>query len=233
MSIAKRAGDVVEGRVPGQPREGRAVVPGLARERVQDLAEAVRTRVERAGEPGGQDARDRGEPEDAGAEHEGDQHRHLDLEGFDLLAEELRRPADHEPRDEHGQDRADDEHPVHPGTDPARGDLAELHVEQRDEPRDGLRAVMPGVDRAGARAGRGRHEQPADRRAEADLLALHVADVRLVHGGREQRVAGVLDVHRPDRADEQDRPPWRRRSPIPGADRRRTSRRCRSARTSR
>ena len=50
-------------------------------------------------------------------EHERDEHRHLDLEGLDLLAEVLGRPADHQAGDEHGQDRADDEHPVHPGAD--------------------------------------------------------------------------------------------------------------------
>ena len=114
------AGDVVEGRVPGQAGEGRAVVAGLAGEGVEDLAEAVRARVERAGRALGQDARERREPEDAGAEHEGDEHRHLDLERLDLLAEVLGRPADHQAGDEHRQDRADDEHAVHAGADAAR-----------------------------------------------------------------------------------------------------------------
>ena len=45
----ERPGDVVEGRVAGQPGEGRAVVAGLAGERVQDLAEAVRAGVQRPG----------------------------------------------------------------------------------------------------------------------------------------------------------------------------------------
>ena len=185
----ERARDVVEGRVAGQPGEGRAVVAGLAREGVQDLAEAVRTRVERPGRALRQHARDRREAEDAGAEDERDEHRHLDLEGLDLLAEVLRRPADHQAGDEHGEDRADDEHPVHPGADAARRDLAELDVEQRDEPGDRLGAVVPGVDGAGARAGRDRHEQAADGGTEADLLAFHVAEARLVDAGREQRVA--------------------------------------------
>ena len=71
-------------------------------------------------------------------------------------------------------------------------------------PGDRLGAVVPGVDRAGARAGRDGHEQATDRRPEAGLLALHVAEAGLVDAGREQRVADVLDVHRADRADEQD-----------------------------
>ena len=107
--------------------------------------------------------------------------------------------------------------PYMPAPMPPGRDLAELHVEERDEPGDRLGAVMPGVDGAGARAGRGGHEQAADRRAEADLLAFHVADAGLVDAGREERVADELDVHRDDGADEQDRSPSRRRSSSPGA----------------
>ena len=94
--------------------------------------------VQRAGHALGQDAREGREAEDAGAQDEGDEHRHLDLERLDLLAEVLGRPADHQAGDEHGQDRADDQHAVHAGADAARRDLAELHVEQRDEAGDRL-----------------------------------------------------------------------------------------------
>ena len=97
--------------------------------------------------------------------------------------------------------------PYMPGADAARRDLAELHVEERHEAGDRLGAVVPRVDGAGAGAGRGGHEQAADGRAEADLLAFHVAEAGLVDARREQRVAGVLDVHRDDGADQQDRPP--------------------------
>ena len=165
----------------------------------------MRAGVERAGDPFRQDAGERGEAEDAGAEDEGDEHRHLDLEGLDLLAEVLRRPADHQAGDEHRQDGADDEHAVHARTDAAGRDLAELHVEQRDETGDRLEAVVPGVDGAGAGAGRDRREQATEGGTETDLLAFHVAERRLVDGRREQRVADVLVVHRDDGADEQDR----------------------------
>src|SRR6478752_1279456 len=127
------ARDVVEGRVAGQARERRPIVGGLARERVEDLAEAVGTLVEGSRRALRQDAREGGEAEDAGAEHQRADHRHLDLERLDLLAEIFRRPADHLAGDEHGENRADDQHPVDPGPDPARADLSELHVEERDE----------------------------------------------------------------------------------------------------
>ena len=61
----------------------------------------------------------------------------------------------------------------------------------------------------GAGAGRDGREQAADGRAEADLLALHVADAGLVDAGREQRVADELDVHRDDAPTTQDRRPSR------------------------
>ena len=154
--------------------------------------------------PASVDRREGREAEDARAEHEGDEHRHLDLERLDLLAEVLGRAADHQAGDEHGEDRADDQHPVHPGADAAGRDLAQLHVEQRDEAGDRLGAVVPRVDRARAGAGRDGHEQAAERRPEADLLALHVAQAGLVDRGREQRVADVLDVHRADGADRED-----------------------------
>ena len=89
--------------------------------------------------------------------------------------------------------------PYMPAPMPPGRDLAELHVEQRDQPGDGLGTVMPRVDRAGARAGRGGHEQPADGGAESGLLALHVADASLVDLRREQRVADEFHVHRRER----------------------------------
>src|SRR5262245_19350972 len=130
------AGDVVEGRVPAESSERGAVVAGLAGEGVEDLAEAMGPGVERAGKARLRDRRECREAQDAGAQDERHEHRHLDLEGLDLLAEVLRRPADHQARNEHGEDGADDEHPVHPGTDAAGCDLAELHVEERDEAGD-------------------------------------------------------------------------------------------------
>ena len=51
--------------------------------------------------------------------------------GRDLLAEVLRRPADHQPGHEH-RDDGQDEEAVHASTDAAGGDLTERDVEQRD-----------------------------------------------------------------------------------------------------
>jgi len=79
----------------------------------------VRSLVQRSGEAFRQHGCKGGEAQDAGTQHEGDDHRHLDLEGLHLLAEVLRRPSHHQARDEHGQDGANDEHPVHPSADPA------------------------------------------------------------------------------------------------------------------
>ena len=106
--------------MPVRPAKAEPLFPVWLREGVQDLAEAVRAGIERAGRPLRQDARDRREPEDAGAQDEGDEHRHLDLERLDLLAEVLGRPADHQAGDEDGQDRADDEHAVHARADATR-----------------------------------------------------------------------------------------------------------------
>ena len=46
---------------------------------------------------------DRGEAEDREREDEDVEHRHLDVVGFDFLAEVLGRAADHETSDEDGQ----------------------------------------------------------------------------------------------------------------------------------
>ena len=70
------------------------------------------------------------------------EHRHLDLLGLDLLAQVLRRAADHEPGDEHGDDDYE-QHAVETGADAAVDDLAELDHDHGDHPaerRDSCRA---------------------------------------------------------------------------------------------
>ena len=74
------AGHVVEGRVAGEAGERRAVVARLAGEGVQDLAEAVRARVERPGLARRGRGRERREAEDARGQDEDDEHGHLHLE---------------------------------------------------------------------------------------------------------------------------------------------------------
>ncbi len=198
------AGDVVEGRVPGQAGERRPVVAGLAAERVQDLAEAVRAGVERAGEARLGHRGDGREAEDAGSQHQDDEHRHLHLEGLDLLAQVLGRAPNHQAGDEDAQDGPDDEHAVEPRTDPAGREFAELHVEERDEAAEWLEAVVPGVDGTGARAGRDGRPQGASTGPEPGLLALHVAE-GLVDAGGERRVRAGLVRDRDKGADAEDR----------------------------
>ena len=122
----------------------------------------------------GRDRRDRRERQDQQREDQHGQHRHLHLERLDLLAEVLRRPADHQAGDEHRQDDVD-EHAVHAGADAAEDHLAQLHVGERHQAAERRERVVPAVDRAAARVGRDRGEERRVGDAEADLLAFHVA----------------------------------------------------------
>ena len=129
-----------------------------------------------------------------------------DLVPADRLAEELRRPPDHEAGDEHGDDR-DDERAVEAGADPARRDLAEHHVEQDDATAERAVALVHGVDRAGGGARRGRGEQGGGPDAEPDLLALHRP------GAQARPRPTVVSGHRrapEDGHEGEDRVPWRR-----------------------
>ncbi len=108
--------------------------------------------------------------------------RELHLAAFDLLPEVLRRAADHQARDEDRQDRVVDD-PVESRADAAEDDLAQLHVEHRDEPAERGERVVHRVDGAARRVGRHRREQRRRGDAEARLLALQVAagDAERVH----------------------------------------------------
>ena len=102
------------------------------------------------------------------------QHRHLDLERLNLLAEVFRRPADHQPGDEHREDDVD-ENPVHPGADAAEHHFAQLHVAERHQAAERRERVVPAVDGAAAGVGRHGREERGVGNAEPNLLALHVA----------------------------------------------------------
>src|ERR1035441_6478549 len=69
-------------------------------------------------------------------------------DGPDLLAEVFRRPADHQPGDEHGDDR-EHQQAVHACADTAGSDLAEGHVEQRDAAAKRSERVVERGHRAG------------------------------------------------------------------------------------
>ena len=64
--------------------------------------------------------------------------------------------------------------PLRPTPDAAGADLAEHHVAERHRAAERREAVVHRVDRAVGRAGGRRRPQARGRRAEADLLALHV-----------------------------------------------------------
>ena len=111
ISIATPIVDVVPVRVRGQAAERRAVVAGARRERVEDLRQAVRSRV-----AGCSTCRSSATPTEIAVKHQDrqrkdqdDEHRHLHVVGLDLLAEVLRRAADHQAGDEHRQDDEDED----------------------------------------------------------------------------------------------------------------------------
>ena len=167
-------GRVVEERVRTDPGERRAVVAGRRRIGIEDLAEAVRAGVGGTGQAGIDHGGDGAEAKDRQRQDQDGEQRHLHFLGLDLLAEILRRAADHEAGDEH-RDDGEHQHAVEARTDAADDDLAQLDVEHRDEPAERREAVEHAVDRT-ARGGRRDHgEQRGLGDAEAHLLALHVA----------------------------------------------------------
>ena len=161
----------------GEPAEGGAVVVAGRGERVGHLREPMRVPL-----VPGEDRRERrvqqhrgaGEPEDHERHRQDVQHHQLHLGGLDLLAEELRRAAHHEPRDEHRQ-QGEDEHAVEPGPTPPGLTSPSIMLTSGARAAERGEAVVGGVDGAGRRAGGGGGEQAGGRGAEPDLLALHVA----------------------------------------------------------
>ena len=181
------AGEGVEERGGVEPGEGRAVVVRHRGEGIDDLGEAVSAGVQDRVRAGRDGERDAGEDQDEDARREDGHDRHLHLEGPDLLAEVLGRPADHQPGDE---DRDDDERDqgVEARADAAEDDLAEEDQGEGHEPAEGGQGVVHRVDRP-ARGGRGRGGvQRGPGEAEADLLSLH----RDPRDPREERVPGEL-----------------------------------------
>src|ERR1700689_1150056 len=98
------AGDLVEGRSGAQAGEGRPVVVGLGGVRVHDLGQAVRPGIEDVALTPVRADRDRRHGQDDHRQGQEVQRRVLHLGGPDLLAEVLRRPADHQPGHQTGDD---------------------------------------------------------------------------------------------------------------------------------
>src|SRR6202050_1472857 len=121
-----RADDVVEGGVPGEPTERRAVVVPLRGQRVENLAEPMGNGVEGTG-ASGMDRHGDGREDQPGRRHDkGPEPREFALFGRDLLPQVLRCSSDHEAADEHRDDGVDEDG-VKAAARATRGHLAQHH----------------------------------------------------------------------------------------------------------
>src|SRR5689334_7763558 len=102
------------------------------------------------------------------------QHRHLDFLLLDLLAQVLRRPPHHQAGDEY-RDNAVQNYAVEPRADASEDHLAGHDVEERHQPREWRKAIVPAVHGAAAGIGRYRREQRRIYDAETGLIAFHAA----------------------------------------------------------
>ena len=167
-------GDVVPGRVGVESGEGGAVVAGRRRIGVENFRQAVRALIAEARQRRGQHRGDGGEAEDGDRQDQQGQHGQLDLARLDLLAQKLRRAADHQTGDEHRQ-HGEHQQPVETRADAARQDLAKLDQEQRNHAAERRQRIVHGVDRAAGQAGGHRRIKGGHGHAEADFLAFHIA----------------------------------------------------------
>ena len=171
-SMASAEGGLEERAGHGEPGERAAVVVAGRGVGVEHLGQPVRAGV---GQRGGQ-LRRLGQRRAGAEQHHGGHGQQRDRRGrhlpaAELLAQVLRGAPDHQPGQEH---RDDGEHQdaVQAGPDPARRDLAEQHVQQRDPAAQPGVAVVQRVHRAGRGAGGGHREQHRAGDPEPDLLAL-------------------------------------------------------------
>ena len=118
------------------------------------------------------------------------QHGQLHLAGFDLLAQVLRRAADHQAGEEDADDQVDQQ--VDQADAHAAADAVEPHAGQRREAGQRVEAVVHAVDRAVGRVRGQRGPGGAGRRAEAQFFAFQVAQ-RLIDRQAGRR-AGIVDL---------------------------------------
>lgn len=135
-----------------------------------------------------------GTPGDPRGMAQGDVHAGEELrrpEGFRQI-EVLRGAADHEPRDEHGDD-GEHKHPVKPRADPAGDYLPELDQPERYEAAERRVGVVHGVHRnVGGRSGGGGPERGVGD-AKAHLLALDEDLLDRLAGGIEDRITAGIE----------------------------------------
>ena len=190
-------------RIAVEARESRAVV-GVGRGvGVEDLGQPVRAGVVHAVERGLQHHRRGREAEHRQRVDQHREHRQLHFARFDLLAEIFRRAADHQPGDEHGDDR-DHEKTIEPRADAAWPDAAGEQVEQRHQAAERRQRIVHRVDRAGAGRRRRRRVHRAQRLPEANLLALEIAGRRVdAQRGHAQCSRAFRPIDHADADDEQ------------------------------
>ena len=109
------------------------------------------------------------------------------LRSGDLLAEVLRRAADHQASEEHG-DQRDHDHAVQAGSQPSEDHLAQQHVHQEHQHAQGLVGTVHRVVRAGRAVRRDHRREDRAADAESHFLPLHVParhmEVRELRRGR-------------------------------------------------
>ena len=119
------------------------------------------------------------------------QYRPLHLIGFDLFAQELRRPADHQSSDKYRQD-GKGQHTIKAASHAAKDNLAKLHQEHGHHSAQRRIAVMHGVDRAVGGRSCKRCPGRGSCNTKACLLALHIAACLINHGYIDRTILGKL-----------------------------------------
>ena len=86
------------------------------------------------------------------------EHRHLHVEGLDLLAQILRCASYHQAGDEDSQDH-EHKRPIQASSYSAKYDFTEHDVDERHHARDRRQGIVHVIDRTAARIGGHGHEQ--------------------------------------------------------------------------
>ena len=141
------------------------------------------------------DTRQCSKQQHVGGQYQGGQHRHFDLEGFDLFAQIFRRPSDHKAGNKDRQDGIH-QHAVESRADAAEDHLAGHHIRHRDQSAERCIRIVHRVDRAAGGIGCYRRKEGGAGDPKARFFTLHVAAAVTQHtrpvfdsGGRDQRVA--------------------------------------------
>src|ERR1039457_233997 len=198
-----------------QPGHGAPIRPDSARVGVKNLAQSVGTAVAQVGNrrarrvPIGMRRKvdqksGAGDDQVGRGRHYQRQHHHLDIFGFDALAQVFRRAADHQSRDEDGYQHHQD-HRENARSRAAKNPLAGLEVQHLNQFGQRRETIVGAVPRAVAGGGADHREQRGARDSKTDFLALHVAAIYpqaikrgialLLAGRGDQAAAGEEQEH--------------------------------------